>query len=1090
MTDDRAVTGRRRQRAPLALAVQARARLLPGVLSLWFTFNLCPEARAAETSFNIQTEDAALALLELGRQAGIELLFEYDVVKGHHTHPISGRYEPLEALRRMTAGTQLRVSQSPAGVFVIECDCSGAGGRGNASQVGPQLRPDMQAQAIRQSNASAAREHESPGRNQPSSVGGGIKLDELVITGSRLHQDPLSAPMPLQVIDRTQIEDSGVENIADAIVQLPALSVGVGLSNSRQLIVGAGLSLVSLRDLGVDRTLVLVNGRRQVSGSPLSAAVDLNTIPAELVDKIEVVTGGTSAVYGADAIGGVVNVILKKDFTGINLRATSGISSRGDAASKGFSLTGGTNFELGGHPGNATFSFVYDDADGVKASSRAYASNGLDVVSNPAATGQNTAIPNFIHIPDATVNIVSNPGDFTLGNQTWIFSNDGKSIRPFNFGPLGDRSGRSEGGDGINIEQFDPLRLPIRREVFGATLRYGDSSNAELFIETRIAGTQVQSTFQPTFDDGDVQLSIDNPYLPPAAVALLRANDVTSVPFHRIIDEAGIRGTDNDRLMQQYVIGVDGTLPNKWTYEASSAYGITRESTVDLNDRDTARFLQSLDAVRDPSTGQIVCRDPSDGCVPLDLVGINQASPAAIAFSRVNSPFRRAASQAVVNASVSGDLLSTPSGPVRFAGGAEYRRESALSVPGPAAQAGELFLPLIAATRGGFDVREVFAETRIPLLRSRPFFDELSVNAAARLSDYSTNGAKLAWHGGLEYQPVEGLRLRGLLSRSVRAPNIGELFSPPSEIYVFAQDPCDVSVNHASPARFAHCQELGIPANFVAPTDVRTLLALVSGNPQLVPETGDTWSAGFIYRSPEVPRFSLAADYWNILIRQAIGPMPPQTVANDCVDSPLDPSVNPDCERVTRDPLTHEILTISTINQNIARISAAGVDVQLAYRQDLPAVRGVAASSLETNLTTTWLRRLDFLGNVQDPTSLNAAQGVVGNPRWRALGSMTYRAGRLRATWRTQFIGDARIDWFPGIPNNEFDLPDTGTKFFHDLALELQLGEHAHVHLNVNNVLDEVPPARGLLIHSGIGPGATVYPNLGRLFLASIDYRF
>ena len=666
MTDDRPVAGLR-QRTLARSARRARARLVPCALSLWLAFSLCPEAGAAEKLVKIETREAELALLELGQQAGIEILFEYDVVRGRHTHPISGRFEPLEALRRMTAGTELRVSQSADGVFVIECECRA--GQENASQTAPQRRPDQTANASQSSAATSAVEDSPPARHHPLVAGAGNKLEELVITGSRLHQDPLSAPMPLLAITREQIEDAGAENIADAIVQLPSLSVGVSLANSRQLVVGAGLNLVSLRDLGVDRTLVLVNGRRQVSGSPLSAAVDLNTIPAELVDRVEVVTSGTSAVYGADAIGGVVNVILKKDFTGINLRATSGISSRGDGASKGFSLTGGRNFELRDRPGNATFSFVYDDAAGVQASSRAYASNGLDVVSNPAATGQNGGPPNFIHIADATLNIVSNPGDFTLGNQTWIFGNDGKSVRLFNFGPLGDRSGTSEGGDGINIEKFDPLRLPIRREVFGATLRYGDSSSAELFIESRIADTQVQSTFQPTFDDGDVQLSIDNPYLPPAAVALMQANNVTSVPFHRIIDEWGIRGTDNDRLMQQYVVGVDGTLPNGWTFEASSAYGITRESTVDLNDRDTARFLQSLDAVRDPSTGQIVCRDPANGCVPLDLVGINQASAAAIAFSRVESPFRRSASQAVGNASISGDLLSVPAGPVRFCGG-------------------------------------------------------------------------------------------------------------------------------------------------------------------------------------------------------------------------------------------------------------------------------------------------------------------------------------------------------------------------------------------------------------------------------------
>lgn len=1088
MTDDRPVAGLRLRAFARSVRARARHATLAGAMSLWLAFNLCSEAAAAEKLFNIETSDAALALLELGQQAGIEILFEYDVVSGHHTHPISGRYEPLEALRRMTAGTELRVSQSPDGVFVIECDCHIE--QGNASQASPQRHTDPQAVPSPQVTPTAPAQDSHPGYSQSGAAPSGSKLAELVITGSRLHQDPLSAPMPLQAITRTQLEDTGVENIADAIVQLPSLSVGVGLANSRQLFVGAGLSLVSLRDLGVDRTLVLVNGRRQVSGSPLSEAVDLNTIPAELVDRIEVVTSGTSAVYGADAIGGVVNVILKKDFTGLNLRATSGLSSRGDAASKGFSLTGGRSFELHDRPGNVTFSLVYDDAEAVWASSRAYASNGLDVISNPAATGNDPAVPNFIHMTNVTNNIVSNPGDFTIGNQTWIFSNDGKSIRPYNFGPLGDRSGASVGGDGVNVEQFDPLRLPIRREVFGATLRYGDSHHAELFIEARVAGTQVQSSFQPTFDDGDVQLSIDNPYLPPAAVALMQANNVTSVPFHRLINEWGVRGTDNDRLMQQYVIGVDGALPHGWTFEASTAYGITRESTLDVNDRDTARFLQSLDAVRDPATGQIVCRDPSNGCVPLDLVGINQTTAAAIDFSRVNSPYRRSASQAIGNASVSGDLLTLPAGPLRFAAGAEYRRESAISVPGPEAQAGELFLPPISATSGGFAVRETFAELRVPLWRDRPFLDELSLNGAARLSDYTTSGNKLAWHGGLEYQPVEGLRLRGVWSRSVRAPNIGELFSPLSGGYFFGQDPCDVSVNRASPTRFAHCQELGIPANFNAPTDARTLFALVSGNSRLEPETGDTWSAGFIYRSPGAPSLSLAADYWNILIRQAIGPMPPQTVLNDCVDSALDPAVNPNCQRVVRDPISHEILSVSIMNQNIARIAAAGVDVQLAYRQDLPELLQIAGSSLEANLTLTWLRRLDSLGDAQDPTSLVAAQGVVGDPRWRALGTLTYRIGRLRATWRTQFIGDARIDWFPGIPNNEFDLPDTGTKFFHDLALEWRLAEHARVHLNINNILDETPPARGFLIHSGIGPGATIYPNLGRMFLASIEYQF
>jgi iron complex outermembrane recepter protein len=1060
------------KRASAVLLMDGRAAVRYA-LAVAFTLAAVGPAFAAEKDFDIRTQDAPSALAEFGRQAGTEILFEFDVIQGRRTHPLVGRYEPIEALRLLTAGTDLRVSQSPDGVLIVECDCHTARDSSVASAARPSdARPTEGSVATAGSAARAAAAKATQRDFSPR------HLEEMVVTGSRIRQDPLSAPMPLLTISRPQLQDSGAENLADVITQLPSIGVGVGLANSRQLIVGAGLSLIDLRNLGVDRTLVLVNGRRQVSGQPLSAAVDLNTLPAELVDRVEVVTAGTSAVYGADAIGGVVNVILRRDFDGLSVRGAAGITSRGDGASRGASVTGGRNFEFHDHPGNAAFSFNFDDASGVQASSRGYASNGLDVISNPAGGG-----PNFIHANDVTFNIVSAAGHFTVGGQTWIFTPDGNSIRPFDFGPLGDRSGRSIGGDGVNAELFDPLRLPIQRKVFSGTLRYGEPE-AELFLETRIASTQIHSTFQPTFDDGDVQLQAGNPFLPPAAVARIEDSKAQSVALHRIVDEMGVRGTDNDRLMQQYVAGVDLTLPNKWRLEVAYSFGHTRESTVDLDDRDTARFVQSLDAIRDPLTGQIVCRDPSNGCVPLDLVGIGHASPEALAFSRVNSSYDRAATQQVASASLGGDFPALPAGPARFAAGMEYRRESARSEPSAAAQRGGLFLPRVAATGGAFDVHELFGELHLPLLRSHPRLDELSLNGAARLSDYSTSGREWAWHTGLEYAPVPELRLRSVVSRSVRAPNIGELFSPESQTYFFGQDPCDASMNRVSATRLANCQALGVPVNFNAPTNGQTLLAVVAGNPALVPEVGDTWTAGFVYRPQRATHLSLAADYWNITIHQAIGPVPPQTIADGCVDSTQPVALNPQCAQVMRDPGTHGIVSIQTINQNIARISAAGLDVQLVYRNEVP--RG----DLEATLVTTWLRQLDSLADAGDPGSLTAAQGVIGNPRWRALGTLTYRTGGLRATWRTQFIGSTRIAWFPGIPNNEYDLPDTGTKLFHDLAVGLRLGEHARVHLNINNVLDTKPPARGNLIHSGIGVGATLYPNLGRTFLGSFEYQF
>jgi outer membrane receptor protein involved in Fe transport len=263
----------------------------------------------------------------------------------------------------------------------------------------------------------------------------------------------------------------------------------------------------------------------------------------------------------------------------------------------------------------------------------------------------------------------------------------------------------------------------------------------------------------------------------------------------------------------------------------------------------------------------------------------------------------------------------------------------------------------------------------------------------------------------------------------------------------------------------------------------------VGGNPGLQPETGDTWTAGFSWQPPFPAGLSIAADYWNIAIRHAISTVPPQTIVDDCVDSSAGITSNPDCALVARDPVTHAILAITATDLNIASIDTAGVDMSLGWHHDVRPPLSLPPGQIELQAVATWLRSLDMLGDAADPETLAVEGGVVGNPRWRALGRLSYSTGGLRVTWRTQFMGDSRIAWFPGIPANEYDLPLTGTKFFHDLALELRRGR-VTLHLNIDNVLDETPPARGFEIHSGLGTGAAIYPDLGRLFQASITCRF
>jgi iron complex outermembrane recepter protein len=1075
---------------------QLRVAVLAGLVAIYGS-----AAAAEPKEFDIPSHEATAALAKFGQQAGQQLLFDYDRVHGRTTNAVKGTYEPSEALTLMLSGSGLSTSIAGDGVLIVEeTGTREVAAAPRAAEAASQDVSDRTASsaATRPLRLAQAERQNLPAGGPRTQAGeqDRFQVETIVVTGSRIPVQATATPMPVIVTDREAIESSGKDNIADVVLDLPSVGVGVGVQNTRQSTsFGAGRNLVNLRRLGANRTLVLVNGRRQVSGAPLSASVDLNTIPAPLVERTEVVTGGTSAVYGADAVSGVINIILREDFEGLEVRARSGISSRGDAESHGFSLTAGANFgEDDERDGNMTLSVFYDNVEGVNATDRSYAVTGLDTIANPANTGINDGVPNFIHSENIRFNGLSDAGDFTLRGQRWIFNTDGQSMRLFDFGSIGNRGGRSIGGDGGFFERFDPLSLPIQRGVFAGTFRYGVAPGVDLFFEGRYANTKVKSAWQPTFDPagfGAIELQIDNPFLPADTVALMRgdpndpADDVSSIFLNRVFNELGRRGTDNDRDMYQFVGGFEGTLPNDWTYEVSYARGRTTDTTQQFNDRHNARFFQSIDAIRDPVTGAIVCRDPSNGCAPLNLVGPNHASLQALDFSRINSLFYQSADQQVAGANLGGRLFDMPAGPLQFSVGAEYREEEALSQPSGIQQLGESFAPLVLRTQGSFDVTEAFAELRVPLLADLPLVDSLSVTGAARVSDYSTSGSETAWNAGLEFQPVEDFRLRGVLSRSVRAPNLGELFSPANEGFFFGQDPCDSTVNNISATRLANCAALGIPANYQAPTNGRTLKGLFGGNAELIPETGDTWSAGFVLRPRFLNNFYLTADYWHTEITDSINAIPAQTILNNCVDQPLSVTENPNCALVTRDPQTLEVLSIQATQQNIGKIVASGVDVQLGYLFDLG-----RAGRLGVDVVGTYLEDLNFFTDANDPRTLDTEEGELGDPRVQFNTNLTYNLDALSVSWRALYIGDAKFISFAGIPSDQFDRPNTGTKVFHDLSIAYQLTQRANVRLNVINVFDEKPPARGGLVHSGIDGNAAIYPNLGTLLSGAFTYKF
>lgn len=925
--------------------------------------------------------------------------------------------------------------------------------------------------------------------------------EAIVVTGSRLSSSALTSTAPVTVVGAAQIEQSGLENIADVVTDLPSVGVGLTDSNSQNDGTRVGLNLVDLRNLGVQRTLVLVNGRRQVAGDPLSSAVDLNTIPSQLVDRVEVVTGGTSAVYGADAVSGVLNVILKKNFEGLEARASGGITSRGDGTQFGLSLTGGHNFDES--RGNVTVNLFYDDVKGVGAIDRGYASNGLNLINNPANVAANDGIPNRIHRRNIRFYDANQLGFIDLG-PFGVFVPSPTTpggIRPFNFGDpafgsANETDFRQVGGDAGFFEQYDNLSLPQRRYGISASLNYELADNINLFAEARYINTRVRSSWQPVADsfqyfaDEDLTfISTENPFFPAALLPAFQAVGAPGFLFFRVYDDFGRRSSDAERQQHQYTVGIEGNIFGDFKYNIYGLYGRNSQTTRLLNGRDQDRYLESVDVIT--LNGAPACRSAAArarGCVPFNPLNPS-STPGGIAYSRFDDNYfaRQTLKNAV--ATISGDLFELPAGPVATAIGVEYRETTINTFPSSALQRGRTYYPQEVPVSGNIKSSEAFGELRVPILSDIPFIEELTLQAAGRVADYNTTGTDYTWNLGGTYSPIDGVRFRAMRSRSVRAPNVAELFSPQQQVFDFLTDPCGTARRNDNATRAANCTALGIPAVFAA-NDGATRAGLLGGNPNLNPEVAKTWTAGVVLTP--LPGLSATIDFYDIKITGAIDSLSFQELANNCVDQAVPVATNLNCIAVTRDPGTFQITNIQATTFNLGRITTRGIDFAVNYGFDLEGAIGLPGR-LSLSLNGTYLDRLRRVSDANNPQAVEQLENRLGKPQWDLLGSATYSNGPVAVTWRAHYLESTFIEPSTNIanppPSDQYDLPNTGTEIFHDLSVSVDVTERANLRVNVNNIFDNKPPARGNRIHQGAG-AASIYPNLGTNFNAAMTFKF
>ena len=934
----------------------------------------------------------------------------------------------------------------------------------------------------------------------------GKNLSDVVVTGSRIRRPDFSTPNPVVSLGAAQIQESGTTNLTQFLSGYPALQGSSGSTNNAgdQAGIGyTGLNLLNLRNLGTDRTLVLVDGRRHVSGVAGSQAVDINTIPSDLVERVDILTGGASAIYGADGVSGVVNFVLKKNFQGLSVRAQDGISKYGDAGQRLFSVTAGQNFA--GGRGNIAIAFEHGEEDRLQTSDRSrltggnlvrFALNPNDPENQPGYSGpSDNGIPDYVPLKDLRYAWTTRGGAISTDFDTGVPSYEalrGGQIVPYTFG-TDIPGGYEQGGSATRVADYGNDLLPqIRRNVVNLIGHFDVSPALTIFAEGKYARNKSFSLAQPTFDYY-LYLAPDNAYIP----ASLAAVAPDGILVTRDNFDFGQRGEDIKRETYRGVFGAKGDLGSNANYEVSYTYGRTDVTNHYINDRITDRFNAALDAVVGPD-GNITCRvnlDPSAAdattfnageCVPLNILGEGSPSEAALNWITADTIDKSRITQQVLSGSVSGDLgtlFSFPGGgALGYAVGAEYRKESSRFIADPLASQGLTFGNALSDDHGSYNVKEAFGEVRAPILQKQRFAYNLEVGGALRVSDYSTVGTTKSWKVDGSYAPVRDITFTGTYSTAVRAPNIGELFGGASQTFMFFDDPCNSNnVNSGTSYRAANCtallNSLGVtdPSGYI---DTRTvnISGTQSGNENLKAETAKTWTAGVILQPRFIPGLTARADWYNINLTNAINTVDPQQLAELCVDQPsLD---NVFCNSIVRQNGSAgtadagNIVGFTVSPQNVAAFKTAGLDINLNYRK-----RTSRFGTFTLNVIGNYLDKLEFVGTPgADPTD---SRGETYAPKYTVHTDLTWNKGPFTLNYgllywsKTLRYTNLRTNANPDITAPEYKY--LKEHWEHNIYASYDVNKRFTFYGGVNNLFDQKPDI-----------GTSRYPvtSVGRFFFA------
>lgn len=938
-----------------------------------------------------------------------------------------------------------------------------------------------------------------------------VEDEAIVVTGSRISNPNLQLSSPVGVIGAEEFALQQVLSVEDVLRDIPGSAPGIGSQVGNG---GNGAATINLRGLGDNRNLVLIDGNRVVPAT-LAAVVDTNIIPISLLKRVDVFTGGASTAYGADAVVGVVNFVTRDDFSGIEINGTYGITEEGDAGQYRTDLTVGGNFADG--RGNAVLSFGFTDVDALFQGQRDFSRIALGPTGTPQ--GSTTSIPVTFRSP------IVGQLDIPTGRV---------GVNPANT---------------FNFAPDNAFRTPLRRFSLYGKARYEITDDIEAFSSALFSKSTVGF---PAASSGlfanPVFLPLSNPFLPAATRNQLCAADsnaslagvqpfftqaqcdaaalatsTTSPDFREIpivaerrITELGPRFTEWTTTTFQFNGGLRGALTDSIDWEVKGSYGESERITESRS----ASFAALQQALR--ATNTTTCTVTTGGCVPLNLFGAEGSiTPAQANFLLLTTFQFVKTSFTSAEAGLSGDLgVTSPfaSTPIGFAAGVEYRSYTGESfgdaisrTPGAVLGAGAAALPIA----GNYDSREVYAELIVPLIEDKPFFQSLTIEGGIRYADYSTSGGNTTWKAGGSWEPVDGVKFRGVYSRAVRAPNIGELFQP--QVVALSNltfDPCQGQTTNSAGANFnatlagsadlrALCVATGVPSGAIGSGSIPApsagqIQTTQGGNPLLDPETATTITAGVVLQPEFVPGLVISADWYKILIEEAITNPTVLDVINGCYSTALNPTLSfstPACGLIGRNPAGRldgaavETPGVFLGLSNQGRIETSGIDLNVSYTRDIgfaTFVYNLAANYTFENLfqaTPASVNR-ECIGFFS--ASCNPISEFTLNQRT----TLRFDQMDISLNWRhlseviREPLASPILPAFSVIP--AYDL--------FDLALAFSITDNLRLNLAVSNLLDEDPPLVGSQVGTTAFNAGNTYPStydvFGRRYNVGVNLRF